>query len=222
MRHCYKCGESFQDTYSFCPNCGNRLREPINSSEYVLSQISFCYDKIEECYDNGVFLGIRVWKGNKCGFIPKLTTRGLNCEYYYIRPHHNISPYSQCKAYASKIVYEVRGEGGWGIISLCPEDPFFNRDTGFIFDSVSFIEDYPACFIVSDKNEKEREFFYNINTKRRLLDYSFKYIRRVYYRNGSSNKSIYFACNRFEPYGGFCDVIDIVSMETAALQSFCK
>lgn len=220
MSLCPYCTRYLPTITTICPHCGKKLiKEDIDPSEYMMDRISFIYDEIRECTVKGTFIGLLLRKDGKYGFLSKIT-RGLPCEYDYICPHLNYSTLPNCKAYGSTVVYDVRKDGGCGIISFCPADPFFNRDTGSVFRSVEYIDNYPACFVVTKKADPENLFFYNINICRNIIDTPFKYVERVYKRNDPYRNGVFFACNTLKDPRGFFRIIDIVTRETVAIEYY--
>ena len=222
MLYCSHCNRHVSENFHFCPYCGKELGERFNPFNYILEQINFSYDKVEECSENGSFLGLKVWEGKKCGFLT-YWTRGLPCEYDYIKPVLNTSPYPECCVRGAKLVYVVGKDNKYGIISFSPSDKFLNRDTQIIFNHVSIIRDYPACYIVDenfDEQQPSKLSFYDINLNRRILSSQYAEVARVYNHKEPQRAGIFFACSLDRTRGGYCDIVDLVKKEIVEIVCF--
>lgn len=162
--YCPNCGQEVSESMNYCPKCGRRIPGYVIShqspNQYYHQLFGFSFDDIQPCYQNGVFLGILVWKAKKVGFLCKkgnpLGIMYLPCEYDTLRPILNKSSYNGGQAPGLHILFEAQSNGRWGVCF----SQINSRTVGliggipFTYDSVHVIREYPAIAIVKrGKNE---------------------------------------------------------------------
>ncbi len=161
--------------------------------KHIISHIDFKYEHVEQCLVNGIFVGLRVTRDGKVGFLRHegnpFNLMYMGCKYDYLEPIINKSSFPNGTVHSFDIFFVVEINKKWGIQLPNVYDTVSRVLVSCKYDSIRIIKDYPSMAIV---RESGKETFFNINTR---TEYRSKYEEVVpcYPRNGE-NDGLFYAC----------------------------